>query len=95
MDYLYETQKTDLSHLSEINYYTTGEFMELLSYVRLGLAAGLLQGVTPEELNALSVHAQPATLMAQNGQKLSENQRDAKRACLARQVCGKLRDVME
>ncbi len=29
MDYLYETQKTDLSHLSEINYYTTGEFMEL------------------------------------------------------------------
>ncbi len=74
---------------------STGEFMELLSYVRLGLAAGLLQGVTPEELNALSVHAQPATLMAQNGQKLSENQRDAKRACLARQVCGKLRDVME
>ena len=29
MLYLYETQKTDLSHLSEVNYYTTGEFMEL------------------------------------------------------------------
>ena len=27
--YLVETQKTDLSHLSTVNYYTTGEFMEL------------------------------------------------------------------
>ena len=27
--YLKETQKTDLSHLSVVNYYTTGEFMEL------------------------------------------------------------------
>ncbi len=27
--YLVETQKTDLSHLSAVNYYTTGEFMEL------------------------------------------------------------------
>ncbi len=29
MSYLVETQKTDLSHLSTVNYYTTGEFMEL------------------------------------------------------------------
>ena len=29
MSYLYDTQKTDLSHLSSVNYYTTGEFMEL------------------------------------------------------------------
>ena len=29
MAYLYETQKTDLSHLSAVNFYTTGEFMEL------------------------------------------------------------------
>ena len=27
--YLYETQKTDLSHISALNYYTTGQFMEL------------------------------------------------------------------
>ena len=27
--YLIETQKTDLSHLSAVNYYTSGEFMEL------------------------------------------------------------------
>ncbi len=29
MLYLYETQKTDLSHLAEVNCYTAGEFMEL------------------------------------------------------------------
>ena len=27
--YLYETQKTDLSHISRFNYYTVGQFMEL------------------------------------------------------------------
>ena len=29
LSYLYETQKTDLSHLSALNYYTSGQFMEL------------------------------------------------------------------
>ncbi len=29
MDYLYATQKTDLSHMQAVSYYTTGEFMEL------------------------------------------------------------------
>ena len=29
MDYLYATQKTDLSYLRTVNCYTTGEFMEL------------------------------------------------------------------
>jgi len=29
MGYLYATQKTDLSYLSTLNYYTTGDFMEL------------------------------------------------------------------
>jgi len=29
MAYLYETQKTDLSHISALNYYTVGQFMEL------------------------------------------------------------------
>lgn len=71
----------------------TSEFMELLSYVRFGLAVGLLQGVTPEELNALSIKVQPATLMAAQGQKLSEGQRDALRAQLTRPVCGKLTAV--
>ena len=29
LSYLYETQKTDLSHISTLNYYTTGQFMDL------------------------------------------------------------------
>ena len=29
LSYLYETQKTDLSHLSALTYYTSGQFMEL------------------------------------------------------------------
>lgn len=29
LSYLYETQKTDLSHLSTLSYYTVGQFMEL------------------------------------------------------------------
>ena len=29
LSYLYETQKTDLSHLSELKYYTSGQYMEL------------------------------------------------------------------
>jgi len=73
----------------------TGEFMELLSYVRFGVAEGMLQGVSPEELNTLSIHAQPATLMASKKQKLTENQRDALRAGLARQVCQKIQCSLE
>jgi len=29
LQYLYETQKTDLSHIANFNYYTSGQFMEL------------------------------------------------------------------
>ncbi len=29
LSYLYETQKTDLSHLSDLNYYTSNQFLEL------------------------------------------------------------------
>jgi len=29
LSYLYETQKTDLSHISTLNYYTSGQYMEL------------------------------------------------------------------
>ena len=46
---------------------SSSEFMELLSYIRLGLSTGVLQGVTTQELNALMVNAQPATLMARAG----------------------------
>ncbi len=66
---------------------SSGEFMELLSYIRFGLSAGLLRGVSAEELCALSVKLQPATLMASAGKPLDQTERDVLRANLARQAC--------
>ena len=63
------------------------EFMELISYLRMGLAAGLLQGAAPQDLNALTMEVQPATLMAKAGETLDQRQRDSLRAKLAREAC--------
>lgn len=71
---------------------SSSEFMELLSYIRLGLSTGVLQGVTTQELNALMVNAQPATLMARAGKQLDEIQRDVLRADMAREVCAKIKE---
>lgn len=71
---------------------SSSEFMELLSYIRLGLSTGVLQGVTTQELNALMVNAQPATLMARTGKQLDETQRDVLRADMAREVCAKIKE---
>lgn len=68
------------------------EFMELISYIRMGLSSGLLQGVTLQELNALSVKVQPATLMASTGKPLDQNQRDILRARLTRETCANLKE---
>ena len=69
---------------------SSSEFMELLSYIRL--STGVLQGVTTQELNALMVNAQPATLMARAGKQLDETQRDVLRADMAREVCAKIKE---
>ena len=71
---------------------SSSEFMELLSYIRLGLSTGVLQGVTTQELNALMVNAQPATLMAKAGKQLDQNQRDILRAQMAREACAKIKE---
>lgn len=71
---------------------SSSEFMELLSYIRLGLSTGVLQGVTTQELNALMVNAQPATLMARAGKQLDETQRDVLRADMARELCAKIKE---
>lgn len=63
------------------------ELMELLSYVRLGLSIGLVRGITAQELNALSVRAQPATLAVSAGKPLEPGERDALRAQLVRKAC--------
>lgn len=59
---------------------STGEFMELLSLVRLGVSAGLLSGIEAGSLNDLMTRVQPATLMTIEGKQLTESERDALRA---------------
>lgn len=71
---------------------STGEFMELISYIRFGLSVGLIQGITPEELNGLSVRVQRGTLTADAGKPLDQTQRDILRAELTRQVCAKIKE---
>lgn len=71
---------------------SSSEFMELLSYIRFGLSTGVLQGVTAEELNALMVNVQPATLMAKASKQLDQNERDVLRARMAREVCARIKE---
>ena len=74
---------------------STSEFMDLVSYLRLGLSAGLLTGTTQEALNALTIHVQPATLMASAGKALDQTQRDILRAQVTRQACAPIHDAKE
>lgn len=68
------------------------EFAGLVSCVRLGLSTGIIHGVTPQELTALSVRVRPATMMAEAGKRLDQNQRDILRAELTRKACAELKE---
>lgn len=72
---------------------SSGEFAELLSYLRLGLSIGLLCGITHEELNSLSIKVQPATLASSADQTLDSAQRDILRAQMVRQVCAEIKEA--
>lgn len=69
------------------------EFMDLVSYARLGLSTGLLHGVSAEELNTLSIKVQPATLMTLAGKSLEQNECEILRAKIAREACANLQEV--
>ena len=58
------------------------EFMRLVSNVRLGISEGLIRNVSPEAINALTIHVQPATIQLRSGKPLSASERDALRAQL-------------
>ena len=58
---------------------TSRELTNLLSYVRLGAAQGILN-VPLETLSSLFIELQPATMNAQSEAPLSQSQRDIKRA---------------
>lgn len=61
----------------------TEEFMRLISYVRMGVATGLVTGVTYDTVNSLIVQVQPATMMLTK--KMTAAERDALRASIVAQ----------
>ena len=61
------------------------EFMELISYVRFGASAGLLD-IPVERINALITDMQPATIAVSDEEASTVAKRDARRAELVRQA---------
>ena len=59
--------------------------MELISYVRFGASAGLLN-IPVERINALITDMQPATIAVSNEDADTVAKRDARRAELVRQA---------
>ena len=78
-----------ITHARMLN---SGEMMNLLSAVRLGVALKLLPPVPLPTLNELLILTQPAHLQKAGGGKLSGEQRDVRRAELFRQRIAAVRD---
>ncbi len=64
---------------------SSGEFMDLMSPVRLGAARGILD-IPIEKINELTVSMQPATINAAQGKALDTVQRDCVRADAVREA---------
>lgn len=62
---------------------SSDEFMRLISYVRMGVAAGFLSGISYDTINSLIVQVQPATMMLTK--KMTAAERDALRASIVSQ----------
>lgn len=71
---------------------TQQECLRCLSYVRMGVALGMLKGVSLNELNSLWVQIQPATLTVAAGREMRPQERDMERAKIARTVCEQLKE---
>ena len=75
--------------LSQARLLSADEFMELISDVRFGVTAGLMQGLSLESINSLLYEVQPATLTAGAGKKLDAHERDVLRAHIVREKLAK------
>lgn len=64
---------------------TNDEFMKLISNVRLGIGMGVIKDVSFDTINALTIEAQPATLMKEAGKTLTPAERDERRAQLVKE----------
>lgn len=71
------------------------EAMALLSDVRLGLACGILSGISMEEINTLLFEMQPNCILAAAGQPLDNAQMEQKRADFVRAIVGKAMKSIE
>ena len=60
------------------------ECMKLLSNIRFGIAAGIIDKLDFDIINRLMIETQPATLMKNVGKKLSPLERDRIRADVVR-----------
>lgn len=65
---------------------TNEEAMKHLSYVRMGIAEGLIKTISLDTINKLFIDTQPATLMKNIGKPLSPQERDAVRATMIRRA---------
>ncbi|MGI6160872.1 MAG: protein arginine kinase [Christensenellales bacterium] len=62
------------------------EMTELVSNVKLGVAAGIVSGVSHSELHNLLMEAQPAFIQQKSGRDMTEEERDIKRAEMVRSI---------
>lgn len=69
---------------------TSNEFMELISYVRMGVSAQLLTGISHAEINKLITGVQPATLAQQANEKQAD--RDIIRGNIVHKACEELKE---
>ena len=67
---------------------TSGEMMNLLSLVRLGVDTGIVERPDAATLNRIQLTAQPAHLQRREGKALSPLERDAARARFIREALG-------
>ena len=65
---------------------TSSEFAELYSALRVGVAEGLINGMTLGSLSEAYESVQPARLMEQYGEDMNSSQRDRKRAEILREA---------
>jgi protein arginine kinase len=70
----------------------TKEALSLISAVRLGVGAGLIQDVAVRTLNELLVYIQPAHLQARQGAALEPQERDVARAAYIRDALSRAAD---
>jgi protein arginine kinase len=65
---------------------TNDEFMHLISNIRFGIAVGLIENISYDQIDRLIIEAQPATLMIFSGKKLTPNDRHILRAQIIHDV---------